>query len=157
MPMMPMIFDILSIKVSEFDQQKVVRLSKTSSRFISQTKGSNLCLQHHISLLVRIRVCIVVIFNGIQNYALKFHEQLNRIWETELPSINLSLMKIMEGNKAFDVYKMETSVFIISIVFPDAVPLILQLTANTPQSIKAFKFSYDAILLKMKINDLFEF
>lgn len=63
--------------------------------------------------------------------------------------------KIMEGNKAFDVCKMETSVFIISIVFPGAVPLILQLTANTPQSIKAFKFSYDAILLKMKIKLIF--
>ena len=81
MPMMPMISDILSIKVSEFDQQKVVRLSKTCSRFISQTKGSNLCLRHHIHVSphVQIRVYIVVIFNGIQNYARKFHELTDRI------------------------------------------------------------------------------
>ena len=96
-----------------------------------------------------------VYINGIQNYARKFHEQTDRICRDWVAVNKPQYEKIMEGNKAFDVYKMETSVFIISIVFPGAVPLILQLTANTPQSIKAFKFSYDAILLKMKIKLIF--
>ena len=131
--MMPLISVILSLKVSKFDQQKVVR--PTFALFRRQREATRfydiiypLICPHSENQLV--------IFGGIQKHARKFHGQTDRLICRDCAAVNKlqyeKIFKGMEGN----VCKLETSVFIISIVFPGAVPFILQLTANDPQSIK---------------------